>query len=83
MENNGTDIETKQCYDSKMLLSNAFRKKRRANFNELMVSLCQNQMHSASVWFSISEFHKTRIKQIYSNTIKYKKDLGNIKNRKS
>ncbi|CAF3306674.1 unnamed protein product [Rotaria sp. Silwood2] len=46
---NGENIEKKQYYNAKMLLTNSIRNDRKNNFNKLMSSLCDKKMSSASV----------------------------------
>ena len=67
----GEENEKQQYYKYKMLLTNSLRNDRRNNFNKLVSSLCQKKMYSDSVWLTVRKFHNKRIKQTFSNNIKY------------
>jgi len=67
----GEDSEKQQYYHSKVLLTNSLRNDRKDNFSTLMSSLCQKKMYSDAVWLTIRKFHNKRIKQTYSNIMKY------------
>ena len=67
----GDNIDKHQYYNSKVLLTNSLRNDRRARFNMLMSSLCQNRMYSDKVWLTVRKFHNKRIKQTYASIMKY------------
>ena len=67
----GDNIDKHQYYNSKVLLTNSLRNDKRARFNMLMSSLCQNRMYSDKVWLTVRKFHNKRIKQTYANIMKY------------
>ncbi|CAF1527231.1 unnamed protein product [Adineta ricciae] len=67
----GADIDKRQYYNSKILLSNSLRNDKRNNFSKLMSSLCHKKMYSDKVWLTVRKFHNKRIKQMYANVMNY------------
>ena len=67
----GGAVEKQQYYNAKLLLTNSLRNDKKDKFIKLMSSLCQQKMYSESVWLTVRKFHNKRIKQTYSNIMKY------------
>ncbi|CAF3413944.1 unnamed protein product [Rotaria socialis] len=62
----GVNIDKRQYYNSKILLTNSLRNDRIDNINKLMSSLCHKKMYSDKVWLTVRKFHSKRIKQTFT-----------------
>ncbi|CAF4615881.1 unnamed protein product, partial [Rotaria magnacalcarata] len=67
----GDNIDKRQYYNSKILLTNSLRNDRRDNLNKLMSSLCHKKMYSDKVWLTVRKFHSKRIKQTFTCNMTY------------
>ncbi|CAF4326292.1 unnamed protein product [Rotaria magnacalcarata] len=67
----GDNIDKRQYYNSKILLTNSLRNDRRDNLNKLMSSLCHKKMYSDKVWLTVRKFHCKRVKQTFTSSMTY------------
>ncbi|CAF4919309.1 unnamed protein product [Rotaria socialis] len=67
----GDNIDKRQYYNSKILLTNSLRNDRRDNLSKLMSSLCHKKMYSDKVLLIVRKFHSKRVKQTFTSSMTY------------